>query len=580
MGTGYTIDSPIRVAPFGIDSVVSLVDDILIGQIHEHYANLNHREYTPIPRNAPDGRSERIRQYLDLAQELIHEKIDQIKAMPFFEKNDKHKYFRLLPDSSPLKQLWNELQSCADESRKAQLQQELNAKIEAGDINVNIMVKLDALQYPELGDDYSDAKLALKGFATSKAKGNIVFSAGINQRLFAYMTRFKDFYRDATGDIKKGIILKVSDFRSAMTQGRFMARKGLEVCEFRIESGLNCGGHAFPSDGELLPSLLREFTRKRDELFVQFKGDIQKYYKKQGWQTDVLEKMTPPRITVQGGIGSYAEAQRLHQEYGMDATGWGSPFLLVPEVSPTDENLRKELAAAGPNDLYLSHNTSPIGVAFNNLRRSPSERNREERLASGRPGSPCPKKFLVSNTEYTEQAICTASLQFLKKKLPELEAMPPGPQKDLLLTRYKEKSCICHELGNSALIHLGTAKPEKVAQAVCPGPNVAWFIRDYTLEEMVDHIYGRSQSLVPAQRPHMFAKEIQMYMDYLEHLAALPAEESKGAEFMQKFAQNMQEGLDYAEQIAQGVVYGDENIASIQTTVEDARRRLKSLQLL
>ena len=41
-------------------------------------------------------------------------------------------------------------------------------------------------------------------------KDNIV--AGINQSLYSYMTRFKDFYRDKSGKIKKKIIIKVSDF--------------------------------------------------------------------------------------------------------------------------------------------------------------------------------------------------------------------------------------------------------------------------------------------------------------------------------------------------------------------------------
>ena len=70
----------------------------------------------------------------------------------------------------------------------------------------------------------------------------------INQGLYSYMTEFQDFYRNASGKIKKKIILKVSDFRSALIQGKFLAKKGLEIYEFRIESGLNCGGHAFPSN--------------------------------------------------------------------------------------------------------------------------------------------------------------------------------------------------------------------------------------------------------------------------------------------------------------------------------------------
>jgi hypothetical protein len=38
----------------------------------------------------------------------------------------------------------------------------------------------------------------------------------------------------------------------------------------------------------------------------------------------------------------------------------------------------------------------------------------------GRPGSSCPKGYLVSNTEFTETPICTASRQYQKLKIDEL----------------------------------------------------------------------------------------------------------------------------------------------------------------
>ena len=36
---------------------------------------------------------------------------------------------------------------------------------------------------------------------------------------------------------------------------------------------------------------------------------------------------------------------------------------------------------------------------------------------------------------------------------------------------------------------------------------------------MVDHIYGRGESLVPKNRPQMFAKELVMYVGYIYELA-------------------------------------------------------------
>ncbi len=209
------------------------------------------------------------------------------------------------------------------------LAKDLTNRMRPGSIDVNIMVKLDRIYHDNIlpiTDEFSDAKTALRGYAESSLESAIVFSAGINQRLFHYMTRFKDFYRDKTGKIKKKIILKVSDFRSALIQGKFLAKKGLEVYEFRIESGLNCGGHAFPSNGFLLPSLLKEFKEKRDGLTTKFLPLIQKYYKKMGWEYPEKALTARPVITVQGGIGTHGEDRRLREQFGMDLTGWASPF--------------------------------------------------------------------------------------------------------------------------------------------------------------------------------------------------------------------------------------------------------------
>ena len=89
--------------------------------------------------------------------------------------------------------------------------------------------------------------------------GEIILSAGMSPRLYSYLEHFEDFYPDKNGFIKKKIVLKVSDYRSALIQGTYLAKKGLWVSEYRIESGLNCGGHAFATDGHLMGPILAEF---------------------------------------------------------------------------------------------------------------------------------------------------------------------------------------------------------------------------------------------------------------------------------------------------------------------------------
>ncbi|MFT7427062.1 MAG: hypothetical protein ACI9O5_003021, partial [Algoriphagus sp.] len=151
----------------------------------------------------------------------------------------------------------------SDAQDKADIVASIKSKIVPGRIDVNIMTRVDKMNYDKEGNplprEYSDALSALKGFAKSKIEGSVVFSAGMNPSLYGYTENFGCFFPDHMGKTQKGIILKVSDYRSALIQGKFFAKKGLFVSEFRIESGLNCGGHAFATDGFLIGTILEEF---------------------------------------------------------------------------------------------------------------------------------------------------------------------------------------------------------------------------------------------------------------------------------------------------------------------------------
>src|SRR5699024_10408185 len=511
MGTGHSIDSPIRVGPYGIDSVISIVDDLLVERIRKHYCKKFNVKYENIARNAEDGRARRITSYLDTVQEVVSQKFEAIKSLPFFEENDKAQYFEMLPDGSMLRKKYEQLMQSEEGLLRDRLAAELSRLMSLGSIDVNIMAKVDGLSYTKEGNamsaEYSDANAALRGYAKSNLSSNLVLSAGFNPRLYGYISEFKDFYRDASGEIKKKIVLKVSDFRSALIQGKYLAKKGLEVFEYRIESGLNCGGHAFPSDGHLMPSLLKEFKENRDRLTSAIQPLIEKYYddNESGFSSDW--SITEPRLTVQGGIGVSGEADRLLNDFGMDATGWGSPFLLVPEATTVDEPTRRLLENATEEDLYLSE-VSPLGVPFNNVRDTGSEQWHKERIDKGKPGSPCPKGFLEANTEFTENPICTASNQYQLLKLDQINQSEAGEvEKEQQRQKVLDKACLCDHLGNGALIALGILAEHRAPQSICPGPNIAWFDGEYSLREMIDHIYGRSASLVPEERPHMFANE-------------------------------------------------------------------------
>lgn len=284
-------------------------------------------------------------------------------------------------------------------------------------------------------------------------------------------------------------------------------------------------------------------------------------------------ELSGPRLTVQGGIGTHGEAERLLSDFEMDSTGWGSPFLMVPEATTVDEPTMKVLERAKEDDLYLS-GVSPLGVPFNNVKNTGSERWHRDRIEKEKPGSPCPKGFLESNTEFTENPICTASTQYQLLKINQInESEAPDHEKERSINKVLDKACLCDHLGNGALISLGILKEHRAPQAICPGPNIAWFNRKYSLKEMTDHIYGRT-NLITENRPHMFAKEMIMYVDYLEELIEQSEDPSKDLRSLTRFKNNLEKGMAYCEEIALSDSFESENLNSITSTVAEQRARL------
>lgn len=580
MGIGFTIDSPLRVAHLGINSVVSIVDDLLLEKVRRHYCRKLNLPYKSIPRTAEDGRARRITAYLDMMQQQVEENFAELMARPLFQDSEKDRYFSLLPPESPLLEQYKELYFMSDDITRAAKAGELEKQMRPGEIQVNIMSKVDVLRRGEDGlplpSEFSDASAALRGFAQSKADGSVVLSAGFNPRLYSYLAEFDDFYRRPDGFRPKRVILKVSDFRSALIQGKFLAKKGIEVAEFRIESGINCGGHAFASEGIMLPTVLQEFRDKRHELTEAFMPLVRQYYEQSGRKYPESVSDAQPAVTVQGGIGTHGEMRRMLDYYEVDSTGWGSPFLLVPEATCVDDETMALLGRAGESDFYLS-NVSPLGVPFNNVRNSNSEKNKLAKIQKGKPGSKCPKGYLSFNTEFTEDPICTASSQYQLLKIAAIRESGAGQQRqEELIADVLDKDCLCHNLGTSALIRLGELPRESGKQAVCPGPNLAWFRQTYSLNEMADHIYGRRQGMTPENRPHMFAKEMTMYADYAEEMMrqAQLTGDKKELRKLNKLRKNLEAGMDASYELSQQTAYKGENLASLQQTVYEQRKRL------
>ena len=553
LGLGYSIDTPLKVAKYGISSVVSIVDDELTERMRKLHSANHLLPYTFISKKEEDSRAKRITAYLNLLKTLTDKEFTAIQQQDFSSGNSIHTYFQLLPESSALKKRYLDMLAYPEGIEKEKLQRELKRQMKAGSIDVNIMSKVDKVNYTRahesMGNDFTDALAAMRGFANSTLSSAVVISAGLNPRLYSYMENCADFYPAENSLPNKSITLKVSDFRSALIQAKMLCKKGLWVTEFRIESGLNCGGHAFATEGLLLGPILEEFKQKRSVFFTELKEVYQQALTAKGL---IPAANLPLKITAQGGIGTAEEHHFLLNYYELDAAGWGSPFLLVPEATNVDDQTLESLATATSSDFYLS-NSSPLGVLFNNFKKSTIEEQRIARIEKGRPGSPCTKKFLSNNTEFSEQPICTASREYQHLKLNQLKEM--NLERAEFSARFEaitEKVCLCEGLCTSVYLKNDMVRPkESKAVSICPGPNLAYFSRSYTLKEMIGHIYGREALPFKINRPNLFVNELNLYIDYLkkELGTQLDGLNAKKAKYFEKFSAQLFSGIAYYKQL-------------------------------
>ena len=577
MGLAFTIDSPLKVARFGISSTISIMEDRLIEIMRKHYYNNTEEPFIPIPSKEENSRERRITDYLNLVNRIVNRQIDKIKKSVFEAGSELVKYFELLPEKSDLSLLYGQMQSSEDGLEKEGLRQILKANVRAGSIDVNIMTKVDKDNYTKEGsviEDGSDAVAALRGYAKSElTNSTIIFSAGLNPRLFNYLEKCRQFDAKGPGAFDKKVALKVSDYRSALIQGKYLAKKGIWVSEFRIESGLNCGGHAFVGDGNLAGPTLEEFKNKRGELSAVLFDLYNKALAAKAFPTYL--KPHPIKITFQGGIGTHKEQNFIQDYYDLDRIGWGTPFLLVPEATTLDQPTLTLLQKAQKSSISLSHN-SPLGAPFYYLKGTSSDLEKNSRIARKRPGSPCTEKHLVNNTEFTAVPICTASTKYQLLKLKQLKSLRlPSHQYEVAKKEVLDKECLCIGLSNAAPIQYQQPFLNNLtAVAICPGPNIAYFSKVVSLQQMVGHIYGKTNIIKATNRPHVFINELLIYIQYLssqvDECQSKEKEndkdndnDKKKQKYFQHFYEQIHQAISYYQKRA--AVINDYNEAQIAT---------------
>ena len=200
-------------------------------------------------------------------------------------------------------------------------------------------------------------------------------------------------------------------------------------------------------------------------------------------------------------------------------------------------------------------------------------------IDQGKPGSSCPRKYLVSNKEFTEKTICTASRQYQQFKIKELEEKKLPPEKyQIEYNKIVEKECICVGLGMPALLvnNIDTEVQDN-GVSVCPGPSMAYFPKMMSLQEIVDHIYGRLNVITRTDRPNMFVKEIRIYIEYLKNMIKETGESltARQEKYFLTFLKNVNEGIDYYSNLFNKLkgVFEDAKLV-ILNDLEESRKTL------
>ena len=340
MGTGFMIDAPLRVAKYGISSVISLVDDVLIEQMRRYPLRESGRA---LRGNRRQGRRRPCPPHHGLSE-------------PPGSSWSAGRSRRCKPRRSSPEARSPAISSCCPSRRfgrttarcwrpptpaeRRRLQDRLRRLAVPGSIDVNIMSKGDRDLYRDgekLPAKYSDASAALRGFAESTLASSIVFSAGINPRLYSYAAEFDDFFPDEHGVLEEenhseGKRLPFGrGSRPIPCETRAVGlgvsrRVGLELRRpYLRHQGASCSARSSNSSARRSRNLSSNCTRRASRPWPSAAG-----------RRDELPRDV--RITVQGGIGTAEEDLLLREALRRRRHRLGNP---VPAGARGHERRRR-----------------------------------------------------------------------------------------------------------------------------------------------------------------------------------------------------------------------------------------------
>jgi hypothetical protein len=246
-----------------------------------------------------------------------------------------------------------------------------------------------------------------------------------------------------------------------------------------------------------------------------------------------------------------------------------------------DNDTLRLLSNAKKEDITLSYN-SPLGVRFHNLKGTTSDKEKVNRINKKSPGSPCIEKHLAFNTEFTKEPICTASKEYQKHKLSEIQNLNLSEAETILqVHEVLAKECLCVGLSNAASLKYNLPFLKKYkAVTICPGPNIVNFSTIVSLKEMADHIYGKINIITNTSRQHMFLAELTLYIEYIKEqfnrdliLNLL----SKKKSYYETYITNLTNGIEYYINLAKSNSIFNQNFIS---DINSSKKQLNEFAIL
>ena len=165
-----------------------------------------------------------------------------------------------------------------------------------------------------------------------------------------------------------------------------------------------------------------------------------------------------------------------------------------------------------------------------------------------------------------------ASREYQVQKLAHLDEEGYNPEQ-LAVVREDvlAKTCLCRDLAGG--VEEKNNFKNRSHTSVCTGPNIVNFSRLASLREMVDHIYGRNQLISQPDRPHVFVREAELYVEFVQsELDRFALDLSaRTPKYFEEFRANLLEGLDFYRDLADELNLGDqfkERIAELRADAE------------